>query len=236
MRNSAHAVCATRRANARITPESPTVNIRVILADDHPFVLLGISAALERHAGIKVVRTVSTPSELLDMLHSTPCDVLVTDLAMPDPDGTHEDGLQLIRGIRREWPQLGVVVLTSLTNGSILRSIVTDPAISVINKMESMEDVAVAVRLAAQGRAHVGDTIAGALSNAGAEAFKSARLSPRETEVVRLFAGGHSLTEIACKLDRDVRTVSRQKRDAMVKLGVHNDPGLFAFAHAHGLI
>ncbi|QCP51616.1 response regulator transcription factor [Trinickia violacea] len=207
-----------------------------MLADDHPFVLLGIRAALERDASIKVVGTASTPSELLDMLHSTPCDVLVTDLAMPDPDSIHEDGLRLIRRIRREWPQLGVVVLTSLTNGVILHSLVTDQAISVVNKAESMEDVAVAVRLAVQGEAHVGDTIAGALSNAGAEAFKSANLSPRETEVVRLFAGGHSLTEIARMLDRDVRTVSRQKRDAMVKLGIHNDPGLFAFAHAHGLI
>ncbi|WP_309491352.1 response regulator [Trinickia mobilis] len=212
------------------------MNIRVILADDHPFVLLGIKAALERDADIRVVGTASTPSELLVTLHATPCHVLVTDLAMPDPDGTHEDGLQLVRRIRREWPQLGVVVLTSLTNGTILRAIVRDQAISVVNKMESLEDVAVAVRLAAQGDAHVGDTIAGALSNPGADAFKSARLSPRETEVVRLFAGGHSIAEIACKLDRDVRTVSRQKRDAMTKLGIHNDPGLFAFAHAHGLI
>jgi two-component system, NarL family, captular synthesis response regulator RcsB len=232
----APAIRVTHRANAPITPERPTVNIRVVLADDHPFVLLGISAALERDASIKVVGTASTPSELLDMLHSTPCDVLVTDLAMPDPGSAHEDGVQLIRRIRREWPQLGVVVLTSLTNGAILRSIVTDHAVSVVNKMESMEDVTVAVRLAAQGEAHVGDTIVGALSNTSAEAFKSARLSPRETEVVRLFAGGHSITEIASKLERDVRTVSRQKRDAMVKLGVHNDPGLFAFAHAHGLI
>jgi two-component system capsular synthesis response regulator RcsB len=57
----------------------------------------------------------------------------------------------------------------------------------------------------------------------------------REIEVVRLFAKGHSITEIAKELDRDVRTISRQKRDAMNKLGVRNDPGLFAFVRARGL-
>jgi two-component system capsular synthesis response regulator RcsB len=212
------------------------VNIRVILADDHPFVLLGLRATLERGEGIRIAGTASTPGELLGMLAVVPCDVLITDLAMPDPSGVNEDGLQLVRRIRREWPLLGVVVLTSLTNGAILRALVADEAISVVNKLEPMEDVVMAVCLAAQGKAHIGETIATALPETSAGAFKSARLSPRETEVVRLFAIGHSVREIAHKLDRDVRTVSRQKREAMTKIGVHNDPGLFAFAHAHGLV
>ncbi len=212
------------------------MNIRVILADDHPFVLLGIKATFDASEDIRVVGTARTPGELLDKLLAVPCDVLVTDLAMPDPNRTQEDGLQLVRRIRREWPKLGIVVLTSLTNGAILRSVVDNQSISVVNKTEPMEEVTVAVRLAAEGKTHVGGTIIGALSEAGAEAFKSARLSPRETEVVRLFAAGLSVVEIAHRLDRDARTVSRQKRDVMAKLGVHNDPGLFAFAHAHGLV
>ncbi|TKC89828.1 response regulator [Trinickia terrae] len=207
-----------------------------MLADDHPFVLLGIKAALEKEEEIDVVGSARSPGALLELLRSTRCEVVVTDLTMPDPDGAVDDGLQLVRGIRREWPLLGIVVLTSLTNGAILRAIVTDPAIGVVNKMESMDEVIVAVRLAAQGKAHVGERIAGALAEAGAGAFESARLSPRESEVVRLFAHGLTINEIAHKLDRDVRTVSRQKRDAMVKLGVHNDPGLYAFAQAHGLV
>ena len=50
-----------------------------------------------------------------------------------------------------------------------------------------------------------------------------------------MFASGLSITEIARFMQRDVRAISRQKRDAMGKLGVQNDPGLFAFARAHGL-
>jgi two-component system capsular synthesis response regulator RcsB len=61
-------------------------------------------------------------------------------------------------------------------------------------------------------------------------------LTPRETEVLGLFVGGMTISEIARRLDRDVRTVSRHKREAMIKLGVTNDPGLFAFVRAHGIL
>nr|WP_284509298.1 LuxR C-terminal-related transcriptional regulator [Caballeronia sp. GAFFF2] len=50
-----------------------------------------------------------------------------------------------------------------------------------------------------------------------------------------MFAKGRTITEIAKALNRDVRTISRQKRDAMNKLGIRNDPGLFAFVRAQGL-
>jgi two-component system capsular synthesis response regulator RcsB len=212
------------------------VNIRVILADDHPFVLLGIRLAIEGRSGIAVVGEAASPSALIELLRSTPCDVLVTDLAMPDPGTTAGDGLHLVRRIRRDWPALPVVVLTSLSNGSILRSIVVDEAVSVLNKAESMDDVVSAILLAARGDVHIGRPVAEALDEAGSGAVVAARLSRRETEVVQMFATGLSIREIARQLDRDVRTVSRQKRDAMMKLGVHNDPGLLAFAYAHGLI
>jgi two-component system capsular synthesis response regulator RcsB len=216
--------------------EGTIVNLRVILADDHPFVLLGIKVALASNADITVVGEASSPSSLIGLLHATPCDVLVTDLTMPEGDGKAEDGLQLVRHVRREWPGVRIVVLTSLTNGAILRAIVADGAIGILNKIESMDEVIVAVRLAACGRSYISKSVVEALAAAGSEAVSAAaRLSPRETEVVRMFATGMSIREIARRLDRDVRTVSRQKRDAMVKLGVHNDPGLFAFAHAHGL-
>ncbi|MCX4150694.1 MULTISPECIES: response regulator [Paraburkholderia] len=59
-------------------------NVRVILADDHPFVLLGVRAALEMRAGVAIVGEAATPTSLITLLESTPCDVLVTDLTMPE--------------------------------------------------------------------------------------------------------------------------------------------------------
>lgn len=212
--------------------------IRVVVADDHPFVLIGVRASLALHENVEVVGEATGPQSLMRLLESQPCDVLVTDLTMPEAGAPAEDGLRLMRRIRQRWPQIRIIVLTSLTNAGILRSIMTDGVSGVLNKTGSMEELATAVRTVSYGRSYVSKSILATLAEAGSEASEMTvvpRLSPRETEVVGLFVSGLSISEIARRLDRNVRTVSRQKRDAMLKLGVSNDPGLFAFVRAHGM-
>ncbi|WP_082862253.1 response regulator transcription factor [Caballeronia hypogeia] len=210
----------------------------MVLADDHPFVLLGMKALFDADHGVEVVGEANNASSLLSELAVKPCDVLVTDFAMPEPGVDAHDGLRLIRKVRQDYPNTSIVVLTSVSNVAILRSILNAGAISLVNKAEPIELVATAVRHASVGRQFVSASFVTALAEAGTETDFSPeepRLSPREIEVVRLFAKGRSITEIARELDRDVRTISRQKRDAMNKLGVRNDPGLFAFVRARGL-
>jgi two-component system, NarL family, captular synthesis response regulator RcsB len=215
------------------------LKLRVILADDHPFVVLGMRALFAADESIEVVGEAANASSLLVELEKTPCDVLVTDFAMPEAGPETHDGLRLIRKVRENWPKVSIVVLTSVSNVAILRAILNAGAISLVNKAEPIELVSTAVRHASVGRRYVSTSFLAALAEAGAEAETQSpaapRLSPRELEVVRLFAKGRSITEIATELDRDVRTISRQKRDAMNKLGVRNDPGLFAFVRASGL-
>jgi two-component system capsular synthesis response regulator RcsB len=209
-----------------------------MLAADHPFVLLGMKALLDADEGIDVVGQANNATTLLSELVRVPCHVLVTDFAMPEHGVDARDGLRLIRTVRNEFPTVSVVVLTSVTNVAILRSILHAGAMGLVNKAEPIELVATAVRHASVGRRFVSASFMAALAEAGAESdfpSEALPLSPREIEVVRLFAKGHSITEIARELDRDVRTISRQKRDAMNKLGVRNDPGLFAFVRARGL-
>ena len=212
--------------------------IRVVVADDHPFVVIGVRASLALHENVEIVGEATGPQSLMRLLEIQPCDVLVTDLTMPEAGAPAEDGLRLMRRIRQRWPQIRIIVLTSLTNAGILRSIMTDGVSGVLNKTGSMEELATAVRTVSYGRSYVSNSILATLAEAGSEASEMTvvpRLSPRETEVVGLFVSGLSISEIARRLDRNVRTVSRQKRDAMLKLGVSNDPGLFAFMRAHGI-
>jgi two-component system, NarL family, captular synthesis response regulator RcsB len=214
------------------------LKLRIVLADDHPFVLLGIRATFSMGENLEVVGEAASAAELLRLLVSMPCDVLVTDFAMPEQGLQAEDGLRLIKRLRRDWPAISIVVLTSMSNVAILRSILAAGAMSLLNKVESMDELAVAVKFAGVGRRYLSSSIVAALAVAGAETDalgEGPRLSPREIEVVRMFASGLSITEIARFMKRDVRTISRQMRDAMGKLGVQNDPGLFAFARAHGL-
>ncbi|CAN7186634.1 MULTISPECIES: response regulator transcription factor [Paraburkholderia] len=213
-------------------------NTRIILADDHPFVLLGVRSALDAHVGVSVVGEAITPTLLIELLRSTPCDVLVTDLSMPEPSGAVEDGLSLVRRIRDEWPLLRIVVMTMLTNAAILRAVVSDGAVSALSKTESMDQLWQAIEASRSGGTYLGRSINEALAESWKEEQEPppvARLSRLQAEVVKLFVSGQSISEIAAALGCHRRTVSRQKREAMVKLGVTNGPGLFSYVRAHGI-
>lgn len=214
------------------------MSLRVILADDHPFVLLGIRSSLDSRAGVSIVGEAIEPASLIGLLQSTPCDVLVTDLAMPESAGGAEDGLRLVRRIRSDWPALRIVVLTTSTNAAILRAIVANGAISVLGKAESMDALWDAIEATAAGRTHIGQSIRDALEQPQEEPGPlplEASLSAMQAQIVHMLVGGQSIAEIAAALGCHRRTVSRQKREAMVRLGVTNDPGLFSYVRAHGL-
>lgn len=215
------------------------MKLRVVIADDHPFVLLGVRSVLEAAGDIQVVGEASGPRELLRTLEFVPCDIVLTDFAMPSETAGTEDGLGLVRRLCHGWPQLHVVVLASITNVPILRAVLDSGITALIRKSEPIDELIGAVRGAGRGVRYVSPSILEELAAAGAHRAQGThgpRLSPRESEVVRQFVHGSTITEIARALDRDVRTVSRQKRDAMIKLGVNNDAGLFAFVRTHGLL
>ncbi|RKF47360.1 DNA-binding response regulator [Paraburkholderia fungorum] len=210
-----------------------------MLADDHPFVLLGVRAALEMHAGVTVVGEALTPGSLIKLLQSTPCDVLVTDLTMPEASGAVEDGLDLVRRIRCAWPSLRIVVMTALTNTEILRAIVSDGAVCTLSKMETTDELWSAIEASGKGEVYVGRSVIEALARPRDEACDPPSVLPlsrKQAEVVSMFVRGRSIAEIAVALGCHYRTVSRRKREAMTKLGVTNDPGLFAYIRAHGVI
>jgi two-component system, NarL family, captular synthesis response regulator RcsB len=218
-------------------------NFRVVLADDHPFVILGLRAALGAHADIEIVGEATSLAAVFDLLKTVRCDVLVTDLMMPvTPDSTC-DALGYIRNVRFHWPALRIIAITALTNPPILQPIMSLGIDGIIGKGESLADLANIVRTSTRIDPHRGAMLRdmpGGFIECGNEAVCDlhpirVRLSKRETQVLRLIIEGHSVDDIAVILGRNARTIKRQKRSAMAKIGVSNDPGLFAFVRAYGL-
>jgi len=207
--------------------------LRTIIADDHPVVLMGTRAALEAAGDIDVVGEAANGDQLVDLLASRPCDVVVTDFSMPG--GRHGDGLALIDLVRRRYPRLPVVVLTMVNNAAVLQTMRARGALGLCDKRAPLREVAVAVRLAATGRTYLSESIRRQFDEAGVPLADTARLSAREIEVVRLYVSGMSITQIAERLSRSVKTVSRQKRDAMRKLGIDHDSHLSEYARERGL-
>lgn len=208
--------------------------LRIILADDHPVVRAGLRLLLESSAGAEVVAEAGSPGALFQALGQAEADLLLTDFIMPGGDGA--DGLAMLSRLRAHWPQLPVVVLTMANNGNVLQAILGTGVRGLLDKSDALSELTVAISAVANGRRYVGAGVRAALDAHLRSDAGTTPLSRRETEVLRLFASGMTVSEIARHLNRSVKTISHQKVGAMNKLGLHNDLEIYAYARDNGLI
>lgn len=205
--------------------------IRLVLADDHPVIRLGIEATLDSVAAVQRVGSAVDSTQLVALLDAEPCDVLVTDYAMPG--GHYGDGLELIAFLRARYPELRVIVMTSMDKPVLIRSLLTHGVNAILSKADDMSHLRSAVQAVHIGRRYFSPRITKmmkSLPNAG-----SSRLSEREAEVIALYVNGATINAIAEKLERSKQTISTQKVSAMRKLGIENDADLFKYAIELGL-
>ncbi len=210
-------------------------SIGVVLADDHPGMIAGVSHELSSVDTIVLKGHATNSTDLVKLLESTPCDVLVSDYAMPT--GEYGDGITLFGFIGRRFPQVRLVVLTMLDSPAILGSLDDIGVRAIVSKSDAVSHLVPAIHAAHTGGKYHSPTVAAVLEareaqRAGAPA--STELSPREAEVVRLYVSGLRVDEIAERLNRSKKTISTQKNRAMEKLGILRDADLFKYAAEHG--
>lgn len=211
--------------------------LRVIIADDHPLILMGIRELLGRDVNIHVQAMVTTPSELIEQLERNPTDVVITDYSMPG-DEQYGDGIRFISYLRRHFPDVKLIVLTMVSNPMIISSLYDEGVQGVVLKQDELSEALVALHLLRQGVKYYPanfkqDTPKDVLESSVPDRLAS--LSPREFEVLRLFAMGESISSIAEQLNRSIKTISAQKASAMRKLNVHSNQDLIAFCTQHNL-
>ncbi|MDR3446975.1 MULTISPECIES: response regulator transcription factor [unclassified Dyella] len=209
--------------------------MRVIIADDHPVVLIGLKTSLRDYGnGLDVVGEARNGQQLLDLLTQTPCDLLITDFSMPaDIEGY--DGLSLLQRVRETYPALPILVLTMLRNPALVQNMVSVGVRGVVDKMAMAKELMLAIDMIRAGRSYLSERMRRQIEGmypTGAEPM----VSRREVEVIRFLAQGLTVSEIARRLDRSVKTISQQKRDAMRKLNLESDKQLYDYARSIGLL
>ncbi|MDD2047432.1 response regulator transcription factor [Pseudomonas putida] len=216
---------------------SPLPPLRIVLADDHPIFRIGLQAVLEQIPGVAVVAQAGSPNELLTHLQGLECDVLVTDFMMPV--GQQNDGLKLLEQIRRHFPQLPILVVTMLNNAGLFRAMLALGINGLLSKGSLADELPQAISRLSQGKPYLAASVEHLLLQDGAvredQIGVQDPLSPKELEVTRLLAVGHTVSQIATLLNRSKKTVSTQKTSAMRKLGVANDAALYLYLQEHGL-
>ena len=206
------------------------MTLRIIIADDHPVVRIGTKAVIESSGVGQVVAEASTVAELMTVLGDHECDVLVTDYSMPG--GQQADGFAMIAMIRRRFPELPVLMLSVSNNLAILRMVVATGVLGLVDKTSSMDELPLAIQTVQRGMSYVSLSRKERIDAIGTESVEEGEarpLSPREVEVLRLLGSGMTVKEIAIHLHKSVSTISRQKGDAMLKLGLKGDAELFDY-------
>jgi two-component system capsular synthesis response regulator RcsB len=226
---------ATCEAKPLSQREQPDTALRIILADDHPVVLLGAETALGNT--FSIVARAHDADELIDHLHRTPCDLLISDYSMPY--GRLPDGLALMGYLKRHFGQIPLIVMTMLRNPSLLQALLNSGVRGLFDKRSPFSELKQAAYTVARGRRYLCPAFGRILDTRALPSSHTAEplvsLSERELEVVRLFVQGLSGRQIAAQLNRSEKTISRQKRTAMDKLGLGHDGGLVEFARVSGL-
>lgn len=204
--------------------------LNVVIADDHPIVLLGVRELVERDVHFSVVGEAVSSVGLIELLEQQPVDLVITDFNMP-ADSPYGDGLKLVGYLQRHFPNVQVLVLTMISNPLILTRLHELGVLGVIQKSQLHNEIEIALKAVASGKPFhsAGAAPTSVVESSTALDERFARLSPKEHEILRLFVAGLSVNEIARSQNRSAKTISAQKIAAMRKLEVASDQDLLAY-------
>ncbi len=206
------------------------MSIRIVLADDHPVVRVGLKTLLDAEPGFEVVAEAATTADAARYVRGHHPQVLVLDLNMPG-----ESGLDLIPRLRQDAPDTAIVVLTMQRDPAFARQALSSGAIGYVIKDAADGELVTAVRLAARGQSYLNPQM-GALIATQPVNGRPGDLSQREVEILKLIAAGHTNPEIAAQLFLSVRTIEAHRSHIHQKLSLDTRAELVRFALAHRLV
>jgi two-component system capsular synthesis response regulator RcsB len=204
--------------------------VRVMLLDDHPVVRCGFERRLACEADIAVVGSYENSRELMAALRRERCDVLVLDYLLDSDD---IDGALLVRYVQILHPQVRMLMSSAYVNGPTINACLKAGATGFFSKSAWLEELVRGVRAVAAGETFLGrdaETVIAERKAARGNTRRrpiEMRLTLKEQEVLRCCLQGLSVTKIAAKFRRSVKTVSGHKVAAFRKLGIESDAKLF---------
>lgn len=203
--------------------------IAVVLVDDHAVVRGALKALLEGQEDLEVVGEAGDLASVQATIATHQPRVLVLDVNLPD--GLAVD---VVPELRAAAPGTEIVLLTMERDLTLARRALDGGAKGYLFKDAAHLELIEAVRAAAAGEQHLAPTVAAGLKD-GKDSERP-DLSPRETDVLKLMALGHTNREISEQLSLSVRTVETHRAHIQQKLGLSSRPELTRYALAHGLI
>ena len=192
------------------------MTITVLLVDDHELIREGLRRALEREPDIDVVAEAASVAEGLAMGRKTEPSVAIVDLRLPDGNG-----LDIVRALRAQSTEMGIVVLTMYAGDNQLFDALDAGASAFVPKSAPAEEIVAAARHAASApHSFTSADLADALKRRTSP--QGPQLSPREREVLQLLADGMGVSQISRQLFISDSTTKTHISKLYDKLGAGN--------------
>ncbi len=211
-------------------------SIRVLLVDDHAIVRQGVKSILANHPDIQIVGEAENAGALFARLSNSQPDIVLLDVRMPG-----QNGIEITQRIKREHPEIKVIVLSTYDDDEFLLGALRAGAEGYLLKSASAEVLAASIRQVGAGERLLSPTLVTKLMRefqemAKEQAHRDSGLTDQELEVVRMIAAGATNKEIAEKLYWSEVTVKRKVQDILEKMGVANRAQAVAEAAKRGLL
>src|SRR5919198_24379 len=208
--------------------------MRVLICDDHPIVRRGLREILEQEQTPVTIGEAASAPEALDLAQKKPWDIVVLDITMPG-----RSGLELLKDLKREGPNIPVLVLSVHPADQYAVRVLRAGASGYLTKESAPEELLTAIRHILRGGRYISPSVAETLAadlSRPADELPHHGLSDRELEVMRLLASGKRVSEIADELCLSVKTVSTYRTRILRKLGVRTTAAIMRYALKHGFV
>lgn len=205
--------------------------VRIVLIDDHPILLHGLSRLIDQEDDLVVCGAASSGREGMAQIDSLQPDLVVLDISLPEING-----LQVIKSLRARKPELRILVLSMHDEALYAERALRAGARGYVMKQEAPDMILTAIRRVVKGDIWVSGAIASKLLRmfaGGRDKLKRTpfqRLSDRELEVLRLLGHGQTTRHIAGRLHLSIKTIHSYREHLKSKLGLCNASELVQFA------
>jgi two-component system invasion response regulator UvrY len=201
---------------------------RVLIADDHSIIREGLKQILSENLFIQEIDEASNGDDALQKLLNNDYDLAVLDVSMPG-----KNGIEVLKNIKKEKPELHVLILSMHSEQQYAVRALRAGASAYLTKNSVKIEIAKALEYVVRGDRYVSKEFSDILNHRN-EIARSARLheklSDREFQVLRLIASGKTVTDIAKKLSLSVQTISTYRTRIMQKMNMRNNSELTFYA------
>ena len=211
----------------------PTVQRRVLIVDDHPIVRQGLRRMIEPEPDLVVCGEVQTEREARAAIRALSPDVVIVDISL-----AQGDGLELVRDVHAQQPELPMLVLSMHDELIYAERLLAAGASGYIMKHAASDQLLIALRQVLNGEIYLSDTLANSVARGRLDGPEGTggggdpidRLSNRELQVLSLIGRGHSSREAAESLGLSVKTVETHRQSLKRKLNLATNAQLLQYA------